>query len=143
LIALGEALAENCHDIWAIERIKQGWTWGPMRDDTLKTHPNLVPYKQLLRDEQRFDLRTSMETIKTILAMKYMIVRPPPPPSAQKQLKTLKSMRSSSSTITNSHLNSHLNHSNGQPLRPSSSNVSTSSSASSTAHEVVAASTYG
>ncbi|RHY34680.1 hypothetical protein DYB32_000737 [Aphanomyces invadans] len=75
LLALGDLLAENCHDIWAIERIEQGWKWGPRRDDKLKHHPNLIPYKEMTKEEQIFDFRTSMETIKTIVAMKYNVAR--------------------------------------------------------------------
>ncbi|CAK4711011.1 unnamed protein product [Aphanomyces euteiches] len=75
LLSLGEHMAENCHDIWAIERFQKGWTWGPRRDDNLKTHPNLIPFKEMSKEEQDYDFRTSMETIKTIVAMKYSIAR--------------------------------------------------------------------
>jgi RyR domain len=77
LMALSEHVAENCHDVWAIERIQQGWRWGSRRDDTAKTHPNLVPYDELTPLEQGFDVRTSMETIKTIVTMKYSIAGVP------------------------------------------------------------------
>ncbi|KDO35630.1 hypothetical protein SPRG_00474 [Saprolegnia parasitica CBS 223.65] len=93
LLALGEAMAENVHDIWAIERIEQGWSWGPRRDDTLKTHPNLIPYAEMSEDEQSYDVRTSMETIKTIIAMKYTIVR---------ALKWARSLMHSSSNVSSS-----------------------------------------
>ncbi|OQR98800.1 ryanodine-inositol 1,4,5-triphosphate receptor Ca2 channel (RIR-CaC) family protein [Achlya hypogyna] len=93
LLALGEAMAENVHDIWAIERIEQGWTWGPRRDDALKTHPNLIPYAEMSEDEQSYDVRTSMETIKTIIAMKYTIVR---------ALKWTRSLMHSSSNVSSS-----------------------------------------
>ena len=29
-----EAMAKNVHEIWAQERINQGWTYGEKRDDT-------------------------------------------------------------------------------------------------------------
>ncbi|OQS05661.1 ryanodine-inositol 1,4,5-triphosphate receptor Ca2 channel (RIR-CaC) family protein [Thraustotheca clavata] len=93
LLALGEAMAENVHDIWAIERIDQGWSWGPRRDDNLKTHPNLIPYAEMSEEEQSYDVRTSMETIKTIIAMKYTIVR---------ALKWTRSLMHSSSNLSNS-----------------------------------------
>ena len=41
LDALIEKLAENNHDHWARQRIEDGWTYGPRRDDALKTHPDL------------------------------------------------------------------------------------------------------
>lgn len=45
---LTEAIAENAHDIWARARMDEGWTYGPVRNDALKQHPDLVPYSQLL-----------------------------------------------------------------------------------------------
>lgn len=27
-----EKLAENIHELWALTRIEQGWTYGPVRD---------------------------------------------------------------------------------------------------------------
>ncbi|RLN51465.1 hypothetical protein BBJ29_005997 [Phytophthora kernoviae] len=72
---LGDVLARNCHDMWALERIKQGWQYGLERDDKKKRHPNLVPYKLLSVEEQAFDYRSSIETIKTIVFMNYTITR--------------------------------------------------------------------
>lgn len=75
LLHLGDMLARNCHDMWALERLKQGWQYGPTRDDARKRHPNLVPYKLLSVEEQAFDYRSSLETLKTIVFMNYTIVR--------------------------------------------------------------------
>ncbi|ETK87886.1 hypothetical protein F441_07896 [Phytophthora nicotianae CJ01A1] len=72
---LGDVLARNCHDMWALERLKQGWQYGEERDDKKKRHPNLVPYKLLSVEEQAFDYRSSIETIKTIVFMNYTITR--------------------------------------------------------------------
>ncbi|UIZ22915.1 hypothetical protein KXD40_003905 [Peronospora effusa] len=72
---LGDVLARNCHDMWALERLKQGWLYGIQRDDKNKKHPNLVPYKLLSVEEQAFDYRSSIETIKTIVFMNYAITR--------------------------------------------------------------------
>ncbi|CAI5746724.1 unnamed protein product [Peronospora destructor] len=72
---LGDVLARNCHDMWALERLKQGWLYGLQRDDKNKKHPNLVPYKLLSVEEQAFDYRSSIETIKTIVFMNYTITR--------------------------------------------------------------------
>uniref|UniRef100_M4BKT1 Ryanodine-inositol 1,4,5-triphosphate receptor Ca2 channel (RIR-CaC) family protein n=1 Tax=Hyaloperonospora arabidopsidis (strain Emoy2) TaxID=559515 RepID=M4BKT1_HYAAE len=72
---LGDVLARNCHDMWALERLKQGWQYGIERDDEGKKHPNLVPYKLLSVEEQAFDYRSSIETIKTIILMNYTIAR--------------------------------------------------------------------
>ena len=42
---LTELLAKNAHDIWARQRLAEGWTYGPKRDDAKKEHPCLVPYE--------------------------------------------------------------------------------------------------
>ena len=34
-----EAIAENCHDIWARTRLDDGWQYGEKRDDEHKKHP--------------------------------------------------------------------------------------------------------
>ena len=36
LIELTERLAENTHEVWSQERMAQGWTYGPKRDDANK-----------------------------------------------------------------------------------------------------------
>lgn len=33
ILDLTERLAENAHDIWARQRLPDGWTWGPRRDE--------------------------------------------------------------------------------------------------------------
>ena len=75
LRTLSEVLAENVHDIWAKNRLDEGWTYGPRRDDVLKTHPDLVPYEALLESEKEYDRRTSMDTLKTIIAKGYIITK--------------------------------------------------------------------
>ncbi|MBI5665788.1 MAG: Ryanodine receptor Ryr [Nitrospirae bacterium] len=75
LIELTEKLAENNHDLWAQKRIAEGWTYGPNRDDAKKTHPDLVPYAELPESEKEYDRVTAMETLKTIMALGFSIVR--------------------------------------------------------------------
>lgn len=70
---LTELLAENVHDIWAKQRIGEGWTYGPIRDDKTKQTPNLVPYTDLPESEKEYDRKTAMETLKTIIALGYNI----------------------------------------------------------------------
>ena len=73
---LVEQLAENNHDHWARQRIEAGWTYGPQRDDVRKTHPDLVPYRELSEGEKGYDRTSVVETLKAILALGYEI-RPP------------------------------------------------------------------
>lgn len=63
---LGEQLARNVHDNWAVDRQKEGWTYGPERNDTLKQHPCLVDYNDLPESEKEYDRNTAMETLKMI-----------------------------------------------------------------------------
>jgi hypothetical protein len=76
LEALTEYLAENTHDIWAAQRLAQGWRYGPQRDDVQKLHPDLVPYAELPDGEKQYDRSTAMETLKAILALGYRISHP-------------------------------------------------------------------
>ena len=62
LLALTERLAENAHDVWAVQRLAEGWTYGPKRDDAAKEHP-----------EKEYDRSAAMETLKAIVALGYKI----------------------------------------------------------------------
>jgi RyR domain len=70
-----EHLAENTHDVWARQRMSEGWTYGPKRDDAQKHHPCLVPYAQLAESEKEYDRKTATETLKLILALGHDIVK--------------------------------------------------------------------
>lgn len=75
VVSLTERLAENAHDVWALQRMSEGWQYGPERDDKGKRHPCLVPYSDLPESEKEYDRKAAMDTLKAILAMKYKIVR--------------------------------------------------------------------
>lgn len=82
LALLAEEMAKNVHDVWAESRIREGWTYGPERDDAKKTHPCLVPYEQLPEIEKEYDRATSRETLKFIIASGFAII-PPSNPCSQ------------------------------------------------------------
>ena len=73
LIMLTEKIAENVHDVWAQGRIKEGWTYGEVRDDKNKKTPCLVPYSELPESEKEFDRNTALETVKLIISLGYKI----------------------------------------------------------------------
>ena len=75
LLELTEKIAENVHENWAAGRIREGWTYGPARNDALKTTPCLVPYEELTDVEKEYDRKTAMETLKLIMALGYTITK--------------------------------------------------------------------
>ena len=75
LLELTEKIAENVHENWAAGRIREGWQYGPMRNDDLKTTPCLVPYGELTDGEKEYDRKTAMETLKLIMALGYTITK--------------------------------------------------------------------
>ena len=77
---LTERLAENAHDQWALQRMSEGWGYGPARDDAKKEHPCLVPYDELPESEKEYDRTAALETLKAILALGYDIVKRETPP---------------------------------------------------------------
>ena len=73
LMQLTEEMARNVHDVWAVGRIAEGWTWGPERNDAKKENPCLVPYEELPEGEKAYDRNTAIETLKLILSLGYKI----------------------------------------------------------------------
>lgn len=72
---LREAIAENAHEIWAIERMQEGWTYGPERNDELKHNPCMVPYSKLPESEKEYDRQMAMQTIKLMKKLGYDLVK--------------------------------------------------------------------
>lgn len=75
IMELSEALAKNAHENYAVGRFREGWTYGPERNDVLKTNPTLIPYEELPESEKECDRAASMETLKMILALGYKIIK--------------------------------------------------------------------
>lgn len=73
LHALVEALAKNVHEVWAQNRMSEGWTLGPVRDDARKQHPCLIPYEQLPESEREYDRATATATLKLIEKLGFVI----------------------------------------------------------------------
>ena len=74
LLTLTEKIAENVHDVWAVGRLEQGWTYGSVRNDGRKETPCLVPYNKLPECEKEYDRNTALETLKLIIKLGYTIV---------------------------------------------------------------------
>lgn len=76
-----ELLAENTHNVWAVERINQTWTYGFSEDSSTKRSPHLVPYKYVDDLIKKANQDTATETVKTLLAYGYMLEPPTGDPS--------------------------------------------------------------
>lgn len=72
---LSEMIAENTHEVWASARMAEGWHYGKKRDDKYLTTPCMVPYGDLPESEKEYDRKTSVETIKLVLALGFKISR--------------------------------------------------------------------
>ncbi len=77
ILELAEKLAKNTHEVWALNRFREGWTYGPQRSDALRTTPCLVPYEALPEEEKAYDRRTSLETLKVIRLLGFRIEKEP------------------------------------------------------------------
>ena len=75
LAGVVETLAERAHEHWAQQRMQDGWTWGPERDDRARRHPCLVPYGQLPESERDYDRRVAIGVLKALLELGYRITR--------------------------------------------------------------------
>ncbi|MDE7381843.1 MAG: Ryanodine receptor Ryr [Muribaculaceae bacterium] len=73
---LAELMAKNVHEVWAQNRIKEGWSFGETRDDRKRKHPCLVEYEKLPESEKDYDRATSIETLKLILSNGFKIIPP-------------------------------------------------------------------
>ena len=72
---LVEALSKNAHEIWARERMREGWTFGPTRNDQRKEHPCLISYEDLPESERVYDREMVKEVLKATIALGFQITR--------------------------------------------------------------------
>ena len=74
LLDLTETIAQDVHDIWAVKRFDEGYSYGPIRDDVKKHHPDLVPYSDLPESEKDYDREMSIHAIKLVKRLGYRIL---------------------------------------------------------------------
>ena len=61
-------IAKHVHDEWSREKIKQGWTWGPVTDKANKIHRDLVPFEVLATDPDLVgDIQYDVDTAREII----------------------------------------------------------------------------
>lgn len=73
LLPLVEEMARNVHEVWAKNRMAEGWSYGSVRDDVKKETPCMVAYEDLPENEKEYDRATSQETLKLILKLGFEI----------------------------------------------------------------------
>lgn len=74
-----DKLAENIHEVWAMNKIAAGWKYGEVRDDVRKKHPCLTSFDRLPMAEKRYDTTLALQTLKTIMSLGYHITVDKPP----------------------------------------------------------------
>jgi hypothetical protein len=75
LIELAEAISKNVHEVWSQNRMDEGWTYGPVRNDEKKETPCLVPYEELPEIEKAYDRDTAFNTLKYIVSLGFKIIK--------------------------------------------------------------------
>jgi len=75
LSEMSELFAKNTHDVWAAQRLSEGWKYGAKLSDKEKTTPCLVHYDDLPENEKKYDRNTAMETLKMIKLLGFEIVK--------------------------------------------------------------------
>ena len=70
---LVEQLAANAHEVWAQKRLADGWRLGPARNDATKTHPCLVPYRDLPDSEKDYDRVLVEQVLRGAMALGYRV----------------------------------------------------------------------
>uniref|UniRef100_A0A670IB03 Ryanodine receptor 2 n=1 Tax=Podarcis muralis TaxID=64176 RepID=A0A670IB03_PODMU len=74
--AMVDKLAENAHNVWARDRIRQGWTYGIQQDVKNRRNPRLVPYA-LLDDRTKKSNKDSLrEAVRTLIGYGYNLEAP-------------------------------------------------------------------
>lgn len=73
LLRLSEKIAENVHEVWAENRMAEGWRYGEKKDEEKKITPFLIPYADLPDSEKEYDRKTAMETLRLVMKMGYAI----------------------------------------------------------------------
>ncbi|XP_065188366.1 ryanodine receptor 3-like isoform X2 [Sycon ciliatum] len=73
---LVEALAEDAHNVWAAQRISEGWSYGHGKCNETKRTPYLLSFPRLSEEQKNDNRKTVRQTLKTILACGYTLKEP-------------------------------------------------------------------
>ena len=70
-----EKISEQVHNTWMENRIQEGWSYGPERNNLLKQTPCIVPYDELPEFEKGYDRKTVRATIKGLYNLGFLIIK--------------------------------------------------------------------
>ena len=68
-----EMLAHIEHDEWMGDKIRHGWTYGPVRDNKKRKNPYLIDYDSLDEETRELDRNTVRKMPETVRACGYEI----------------------------------------------------------------------
>ena len=71
---LVDLLSENTHNLWAKERIGQGWTYGLNEDPDCKRSPHLLPYQYVDEAIKIANRNTASETVQLSWSMDMFLI---------------------------------------------------------------------
>ncbi|XP_064408728.1 ryanodine receptor 1 isoform X5 [Latimeria chalumnae] len=80
---LVDKLAENGHNVWARDRVRQGWTYSIVQDIKNKRNPRLVPYHLLDERTKKTNRDSLCEAVRTLIGYGYNIEPPDQEATAQ------------------------------------------------------------
>ena len=75
IIELCEVFAENVHEVWAKARFDDGWKYGPIRDDSNKIDPYIIPYDLLPEREKEYCRLIALDSIRCLEKLGWKLVR--------------------------------------------------------------------
>ncbi|KAM8858474.1 ryanodine receptor 2 isoform 7-T11 [Spinachia spinachia] len=70
---ISEKMAENIHELWAMDKIDLGWAHGNVKDEVKKHNTCLVEFSKLSEQDKNQNLQMSQDTLKTLLALGFHI----------------------------------------------------------------------
>ena len=68
-----QVLAFQHHEVWARDKMADGWCYSGKRDNDAKEHPMLLPFFKLPLEDKKWDLQQAKDGIRLILASGYKI----------------------------------------------------------------------
>ena len=72
---LTEYIAENTHEEWAMQRIKEGYKYAPKTNKKRLENADLIPYCELLDSEKEYDRKMAMNTLRVLYKLGYEIIK--------------------------------------------------------------------